>query len=88
MKESLLIKQPQTWNVLDLSLNQLVRKYMNITPLSSQRLFHFHCSIGALFYSNQTNTILSQRQVTLSSKSNLCAFEMEYPKTLKTDYKF
>ena len=56
---------------------------MNMTPLSSQRLFHFHCSIGALFYSNQTNTILSQRQVTLSSKSNLCAFEMEYPKTLK-----
>ena len=27
-------------------------------PLSSQRPFHFHCSIRALFHSDQTNTIV------------------------------
>ena len=46
------------WRINKLLLPHKLYSGAKHITLSSQRFFHFHCSIGTLFHSDKTNTII------------------------------
>ena len=78
----------QTLTVCMLLLSHNLYSGAKHIPLTSRRPFHFQCSIGALFHSNQTNTIQPQINNKIALENTLNFLKKLHIKNLAKLFKY